>query len=412
MRLRERVMSRPARWAVLAVMVGTGTLARAGGPRHEPLSLIERTPTVATALAQSEPLAALLVEKRAALARSAAGCTAPGCIDDALRWTDPQITAAAEALKHAYATSEEVRRLVDGALRDSGTYIRDAAAPGDELLARAWTEAAHGVNMAIDVYGKGREASRYAKMDPPLFDVRSKAYARLLHSVAEVLADESPDMTLFFQPTLRYALHVLDLNGRDEAGRLEPLDDGENAAALAAIPGVRWSRFAYTVILVPGSGPDRLTWPLSPAGKLRVEIAARRWSRRKAPLILVSGGFVHPSRTPYAEAIEMKRSLIEDFGVPESAILIDPHARHTTTNLRNAARLLYRYRVPFDRPALISTDSQQSAYIESEEFRTRCEEELGYVPYRLGRRVSGFDLEWTPRIQSLQIDPVGDLLDP
>jgi hypothetical protein len=108
----------------------------------------------------------------------------------------------------------------------------------------------------------------------------------------------------------------------------------------------------------------------------------------------------------------MKKSLIGDFAVPEDAILIDPHARHTTTNLRNAAREMYRYGVPFDRVALITTDSYQSAYIESAEFAKRCEDELGYVPHRIVKRLSVFDLEWMPKVESLQIDAAGDLLDP
>jgi uncharacterized SAM-binding protein YcdF (DUF218 family) len=39
----------------------------------------------------------------------------------------------------------------------------------------------------------------------------------------------------------------------------------------------------------------------------------------------------------------MKHDLIARLGIPAAAILVDPHARHTTTNMRNAARLLYRY---------------------------------------------------------------------
>jgi len=101
-----------------------------------------------------------------------------------------------------------------------------------------------------------------------------------------------------------------------------------------------------------------------------------------------------------------------DFAVPEDAILIDPHARHTTTNLRNAAREMYRYGVPFDHVALITTDSYQSAYIESADFAKRCEDELGYVPHRIVKRLSVFDLEWMPKMESLQIDAAGDLLDP
>jgi len=76
------------------------------------------------------------------------------------------------------------------------------------------------------------------------------------------------------------------------------------------------------VIVVPGEGGDRITWSLAPEGKLRVEIAARRWRERRAPLILVSGGYVHPNQTPFSEAVEMKKSLMADFGVPEDAILI------------------------------------------------------------------------------------------
>src|SRR5262249_26233788 len=131
----------------------------------------------------------------------------------------------------------------------------------------------------------------------------------------------------------------------------------------------------------------------------------------KAPFILVSGGYVHPNQTPFAEAIEMKRVLIQDFGVPAEAILVDPHARHTTTNLRNAARILYRYGVPFERKALIATDVDQSAYIEGQVFAKRCVDELGYAPTRLLARISGFDLEFVPSIESLQIDPA-DPLDP
>jgi DUF218 domain len=92
-----------------------------------------------------------------------------------------------------------------------------------------------------------------------------------------------------------------------------------------------------------GFGPDRMGWDLSPQGRLRVEVAARRYKDGQAPLILVSGGYVHPNQTADCEALEMKKSLIDDYGVPADSIIVEPHARHTTTNLRNAARLMYRY---------------------------------------------------------------------
>ena len=185
----------------------------------------------------------------------------------------------------------------------------------------------------------------------------------------------------------------------------------ENAAALRRIHTIVWKKFPYSAIVVPGAGPDRAAWSLSPESRLRAEIAARRFKEGKAPLIIVSGGYVHPDQTPYCEAIEMKRALVADFGVPADAVIVEPHARHTTTNLRNAARLIYRYGIPFGAKALVTTDSSQSKYIESEAFTKRCDQELGYQPMTVIRRLSLFDLEFTPRVESLQIDAM-DPLDP
>jgi hypothetical protein len=189
------------------------------------------------------------------------------------------------------------------------------------------------------------------------------------------------------------------------------MEKSVNAAAYAKIATTDWKRYPYSVILVPGAGNDGPGIPLSGAGKLRVQLAAKRYRDGLAPFLIVSGGFVHPIQTPYAEAIEMKRELMQKYGVPESAILVDPHARHTTTNIRNAARIMYRYGIPFTAKALITTDLSQSASIENPKFAERCMTEMGVLPLRLLGRVSLFDLEWVPLIESLQVDPA-DLLDP
>lgn len=60
---------------------------------------------------------------------------------------------------------------------------------------------------------------------------------------------------------------------------------------------------------------------------------------------------------------------------------------------------------------LITTDQWQSAYITSDEFRDRCLRELGYQPGVLGQRLSRFDVEFTPGVQSLHADS-RDPLDP
>jgi hypothetical protein len=177
------------------------------------------------------------------------------------------------------------------------------------------------------------------------------------------------------------------------------------------IASTDWDRYPYTAILVPGAGADRLDVPLDPGGRLRLALAAERYRTGKAPLIVVSGGYVHPAQTPFAEAIEMKRALVRDFGVPAEAVVVDPHARHTTTNMRNAARLLLRYGVPADRWAMVTSDRAQSAYIAGAEFHARCEKELGYQPAVLGKRLSKFDQAFRPSVDSLRLD-ARDPLDP
>ena len=356
-------------------------------------------------------LSRLADAKRTALADAAKSCDVQlPCYANAMKWTPQLVERASAALRRLYRDSAPVRQMVEGPLRRSGAVIRWDSKRGEDLLAAAWEDEAEGANRIIDVYGLGI-APKYPEIDSISYDVKAPAYGRLVQVVAQVLDDDRAKLGLFFQPTMRFALGVLDANHRDEAGRFEPMESGENKAAVQHVKTVRWDRFPYSVIVVPGSGNDREGVAFSPWGKQRVTLAARRFREGKAPFILVSGGYVHPKQTPYCEAIEMKKSLMADFGIPEDAILIDPHARHTTTNLRDAVRELYRYGFPLDKPGLITTDSSQSTYIEGEAFDKRCVDDLGYRPVRGLRRISAFDLEFFAVIDSLQFD-ARDPLDP
>lgn len=380
------------------VLLLCGLVLQAAEPRRAPLplrapvqdknfyllSLIEKTPDVARVIANDPELTAIRRDKAEALRTDW----------QKLRFTDAEIATAGAALRRLYKADSELLR--------SGVYVRNAD------VAAVWADAARAINNILDVYGSGK-APRYPAIDSVAYDVKSEAYTKLLRTITESLGEE--EMPLFFQPSLRFALQLLDINQRDEAGRLEPLERGVNAAVRHRIPSIEWKKFPYSVIVVPGYGPEKPGWALAPEGKLRLELAVRRYRQGKAPLILVSGGYVHPNQTHYCEAVEMKKSLVADFGVPADAIIVEPQARHTTTNLRNAARLIYRYGIPFDRTVLITTDSYQSSYIESEAFTKRCADELHYQPGKILRRSSEFDLDFTPAIDSLQIDPM-DPLDP
>ena len=130
-----------------------------------------------------------------------------------------------------------------------------------------------------------------------------------------------------------------------------------------------------------------------------------------APFVIVSGAAVHPRETRFVEAVEMRRALIERYGVPAHAIVIEPYARHTTTNLRNSARLLMSMKAPMDRDALVLSDPRHIDAVESSQFVARNQRELGYQPGKIGKRTSPFDIVFRPSPDSARIDPL-DPLDP
>lgn len=212
-------------------------------------------------------------------------------------------------------------------------------------------------------------------------------------------------------PSIDYALALLDVSDRIDAMDHEPLTGGANAAAMARARTLDWHRYRYTAMIVTGVGPEIEGEPLSPFGKYHLRLAARRFAQGDIAFILVTGGRAHPRATPFTEADEMRKALIDRYGVPPDAIIIEPYARHTTTNLRNASRLLARIGAPLEAETVIVCNPLQSAYIESAKFTERNAAELGYQPGKIVRRVSPSELVFRPSQASERVDP-RDPLDP
>ena len=107
----------------------------------------------------------------------------------------------------------------------------------------------------------------------------------------------------------------------------------------------------------------------------------------------------------------MKEELIAKYGIDEKHILIDPHARHTTTNLRNASRLLFSYGTKTDKPSLVTSNPSHSAYTESQRFLDRNLKELGYLPMSMKERLNSTTMVFLPLEISFQQNPL-EPLDP
>lgn len=314
-------------------------------------------------------------------------------------------------LEKSVQTSRVLKDWVTKNLRPSGKYENFKTFSDAKYLSACWKLCAEGMNRILKVYGLG-EAPQYATMDSISYDVSSEYYQGSLFMWSDMLQHKKPaTTTLFFQPTLDFTLSLLYMNHRDEAARYEPLKLKENKKTADAISAINFEAYDYPAILILGNGPENYRDTLSALGKLNLQLGVLEYQQKKAPLIIVSGGHAHPFRSPFAEAIEMKKELIARYHIPEERILIDPHARHTTTNLRNATRLMIAHQVPIDRPSLVVTNNAHSEYTGDKRFADRCREELGYLPAIIKQRLNTTTLEFLPRIESLHQNPL-EPLDP
>lgn len=371
------------------------------------LTLLEQDKEASRSLIADAELAKITQNKLNAL-KASLNCKEVTCFTENLKFTDAEIKTVSNRLTQLYRSGNALDRLVKTRLIPSGTYVLYRDLSPTELLVKAWEQEAAGVNYAIDVYAGGKKPN-YPQIDSISFNIKDKRYPTLLYDAVTVLLGDLKKDDLFFEPALHAALLYLQMNGRQDASADEPMTLTVNKAAADRVKNIKWNNYKYTLILVPGAGGEDLTTALSAEGMLRCRLAVQQYQKGAAPFILVSGGKVHPYKTKYCEAEEMKKYMLETLHVPEDVILIDPHARHTTTNIRNGARLIFRYKMPFDKPCLTVTDKSQTDYITN--MAGRCEKELKYVPYKLGSRTSDTSLEFYPLIQSLQINPY-EPLDP
>lgn len=377
------------------------------------LTLIQELPEVKAAIESDKLLKQQLSVTTSAIKKTVTNCELNlNCLLLPFLFSEDQVAIIGEHLSDLAQTEPAIQRLIQNHLRPSGLFIKYATEADPVLLKNAWTDAARGIVHIIETYGKGIKG-RYPAIDSVSYDVNSRYYSRVIRTVAFSVENDLDQHTLFFEPHLQMAMALLDINSRDEAGRHEPMELLDNRKAVEYIGHINWDNYPYAVIMQPGHGPEKENLPLSPLGKMRIKLVAERYHKEWAPLIILSGGYVHPYQTPFAEAVEMKKALIEQYGVPERAIIIDPHARHTTTNFRNAARLMFRYGIPTDKLSVCTSTFDQIIYITDPQYQfdQRNLNELGYLPYQLFEKITRNDIEFKPLLISLFADP-SDPLDP
>ncbi len=344
-------------------------------------------------LASDPTLANASSSRDAALRTTANACAGDAtCIANALAFSSSDADAIAQALSARLVAAGDLSKVVSDHMRPSGAFDANASLDDAALVAQAWRDTAAALTSSIAAYA------------PEI------AGAALATVVSNVIAAH-PDPMPFFMPAMSMLLAILDADQRDNAAEGEPIDQGENAAVIAHVPAIDFSKFPYTMLVVPGIGPTDATTELSFGSQQHADLAAARFAAGWAPLFALTGGRVHPDRTTFAEALEMKKYLMATYGIPENVIIVDPYARHTTTNIRNVARYAFRYGVPTNVHALIVTNFTQTITITGPPFLSTCQSEMGLVPWRSVAQLSDEDTCFVPSVIVMQ-QHGADPLDP
>ena len=371
------------------------------------LTLIQQNDKVRQLLESDSQLAALNQQINNRITISLNECGYFSCITLSLKFTDNEIKQAGERLASLFKPGNALGLMVNKQLIPSGAYVKYKILTPVQQLVKAWEQDAAGINYVINVYADGLKP-RTPDIDSISFNIHNPQYITIIKEDVKQ-AVEAADNKLFFSVPLAASLAFLTKNGRDDAMSFEPMETTVNSAALKKLKSINWSRYKYIALLVPGAGPNIYGQVISNAGIYRCKLALEDYNKGLAPFIMVSGGRVHPYKTKYFEAEEMKNYLVKELHVPENAIIMEPHARHTTTNIRNGVRLLLKYHFPVNKPGLIVTDQVQSLFLPV--MGLRCKSELGIIPYKLGKRLSSTQREFFTTSDALQINPM-DPMDP
>jgi uncharacterized SAM-binding protein YcdF (DUF218 family) len=171
--------------------------------------------------------------------------------------------------------------------------------------------------------------------------------------------------------------------------RGRPIELGALDGGPVPTTAVGGGRPTWPYLVVPGYTP-RFGWRDGLPSKAieRLERALAALHAGLGAAVIVSGGTVHSDEN---EAVLMRQWLL-DRGVEPARIVVEPCARHTTTNLRNAGRILLQRGV--NEALVVTSDApdwrfrrhgwrlaEQSYYLGFpwlSSFHVRCIAELGY----------------------------------
>lgn len=366
------------------------------------LDEIEHADKIKNELAKDPVLYNLYRQKITEWKHALSNCSNMQCLANALLYSDSENVAIQRELGKLYHQSKKIRSFVHNKIRASHFYELSNSLNDSLLLMHVWNEEAEGMNHIVNAYLLHKDLI-YPTIDSAKYASGSPVYFDSVKLLLQKEIDRADKESLFYRPSETLVLSVLQLNGRNEAGRLEPLSDA-NGKAYKRAKHIDWSKYNYSAILVYGSGPGKETIRFSKINQMRCDSAVAVYKKGVAPFIIVSGGFVHPFMTHHCEAIEMRNYLVKECKIPADAVIIEPYARHTTTNIRNANRILIENKFPLNKPVLGVSSRSHIDYIVGQNFVRVFRRDIGVVPFTGMQRVSECEASYLPAMLSMQIN--------
>ncbi|WP_197492215.1 YdcF family protein [Arachidicoccus ginsenosidimutans] len=366
---------------------------------------MEKSSKIKKELGKDKILDNLYQQKISNLNNALNNCNDMQCLANALQVSDSENVAIDNALGKLYHQSKNIQSFVHNNIRASHRYELSNSLSDSLLLIRAWNEEAEGMNHIVNAYLLHKDLI-YPTIDSAKYYSQSKGYFDTIKAFVENEISFPKKKKLnrfFFKPLPDIDLAILQLNGRNEAGRFEPVPS-INIPAFKKVKSVDWNRYQYSSILVFGSGPGKETISFSKENQMRCDSAVALFKKGLAPFLIVSGGFAHPFMTHHCEAIEMRNYMVNKCGIPSNAVIIEPYARHTTTNIRNANRILIEHHFPLNKLVLGVSSKSHIDYITGEQFIKIFHRDIGFVPFTEMQRLSKCEASYLPAASSMQIN--------
>src|SRR3569833_3041649 len=180
------------------------------------LTLFQDLPEVRTLLSKDTALTNIGRRKLDSLQYALKTCEREdACYIQQLSFSNEDISRIADRLKALYKRGNALGRLVKDHLIPSGTYVLYQNLPAADMLVKAWTQDAEGINFAIGVYADDRKPN-YPLIDSISFNTHDRTYViGLLYNAAAVIALENTAKQSFFSIPLTAALRFIEMNERD-----------------------------------------------------------------------------------------------------------------------------------------------------------------------------------------------------